>query len=286
MLTINCKGKIISLERPLVMGIINSTPDSFYSGNLEDGLNGMVARAENMIANGVDIIDIGGQSTRPGSARISAEEEFRRVIPVIKAIHEKFPEIIISIDTYYAAIAKSSVEAGASIVNDISGGNMDESMIISVATLGVPYICMHMKGSPDNMQVNPRYDDVVEEVMHFFIKKTNECINAGIRDIIIDPGFGFGKTIQHNLTLLRHLSFFKILNMPVMAGLSRKSTVYKTLGVPVEEALNGTTVLNTLAIHNGADIIRVHDVKEAKEVITLMAAYKKIAPGNESDHYS
>lgn len=274
MLTLNCKGKIISLETPLVMGIINATPDSFYHCDLADGITGVVALAGKMIENGVDIIDVGGQSTRPGSTRISAEEESGRVIPVIKAIHEKFPGLIISIDTYHASVARLAVAAGGSIVNDISGGNMDTAMIPAVATLGVPYICMHMKGSPENMQVNPTYDDVVEEVLQFFIKQTSECIKAGIRDVIIDPGFGFGKTIEHNLTLLRHLSLFKILNKPVLVGLSRKGTVYKTLGIPVDEALNGTTVLNTLAIQNGADIIRVHDVKEAREVITLMEAYK------------
>jgi dihydropteroate synthase len=285
MFTLNCKGKIIGLERPLIMGIINATPDSFYRGDLAQGIDGVVQAAAVMIENRADMIDIGGQSTRPGSKRISCEEELERVIPVIKAIHERFPEAILSADTYHAAVAAAAVAAGASIVNDISGGTMDRRMIPQVAALGVPYICMHMKGTPETMQADPEYADVVKEVLEFFVAKTDECTKAGIRDVIIDPGFGFGKTIAHNLTLLRELAVFKMLDKPVLAGLSRKGTVYKTLQVSVGEALNGTTVLNTIALLNGADILRVHDVREAREAVTLVEAYKKIAPLPESDLY-
>ena len=275
MFTINCKGKIVNLAEPLLMGIINATPDSFYKGHLAEGNDAMLAMAGKMLTEGADILDIGGQSTRPGSRRISAEEEIRRVMPVIEVIHQKFPEAIISIDTYYSSVANGAVAAGASIVNDISAGNMDDAMIGTVATLGVPYVCMHMKGTPNNMQQEPAYDNVVREVLDFFITKTDQCKKAGIKDIIIDPGFGFGKTIEHNFSLLKGLSVLSILNMPILAGLSRKSTIYKTLGVSVDEALNGTTVLNTMALLNGASILRVHDVRAAKEAVLLFNAYKK-----------
>lgn len=280
MFTINCKGKIISLENPLVMGIINATPDSFYRENKNSDLENGVATAERMIMEGADILDIGGQSTRPGSTRITSKEESDRVIPLISNIHKKFPEVIISVDTYYATVAIAAVNAGASIINDISAGNMDIDMIPAVAALNVPYICMHMKGTPETMHHDPSYDNVTNDVLRFFIEKTDQCKKAGIHDVIIDPGFGFGKTAEHNFTLLKNLSIFKMLGKPILAGLSRKGTIYNTLGVSPEEALNGTTVLNTLAIKNGAHILRVHDVKEAKEVVTLLKAYKKAVPVN------
>ena len=278
MFTLNCKGKLISLQTPLVMGIINATPDSFYEGHLHGGKEGILDIAAAMLTAGAGILDIGGQSTRPGSSRIDSEEEMQRVLPVITAIHQRFPEALISIDTYYSKVAAAAVAAGACIVNDISAGNMDEAMIPVVASLQVPYICMHMKGSPETMQQRPHYDDVVKEVLDFFIYKIDECKRAGIKDIIIDPGFGFGKTIPHNFQLLSNLVVFKILERPILAGISRKGTIYKTLNIDVTEALNGTTVLNTLALQNGANILRVHDVKEAKEVVLLMQEYKKTAP--------
>ena len=271
MFTLNCRGKLLEIGSPLVMGIINATPDSFYKGNMNDD---MLQLAEKMIAEGAMILDIGGQSTRPGSERIPAEEEIQRTIPVIKKIHERFPDTIISIDTYQSAVAAEAVDAGASIVNDISAGEMDAAMIPMVASLKVPYVCMHMKGTPGTMQKNISYDDVVKEVLDFFIQKIAVCSAAGINDIIIDPGFGFGKTIEHNLKLLKELKVFSMLDKPILAGLSRKSTVYKTLNVTAAEALNGTTVLNTLALQNGASILRVHDVKEAKEAVVLMEKYK------------
>lgn len=275
MFTLNCKGKLLTIDKPLVMGIINATPDSFYEGHLHNGTEAITLLAESMLANGADILDIGGQSTRPGSTRIDADEELRRVIPVITAIKDKHADAIISIDTYHSAVAREAVLAGASVVNDISAGSIDKRMLETVAELKVPYVCMHMQGTPENMQQNAHYENVVTTVLDFFIKKNEECKRAGILDVIIDPGFGFGKTIQHNFQLLKNLSVFKMLNRPVLVGLSRKSTVYKTLGIKAGEALNGTTVLNTMAIMNGADIVRVHDVKQAKEAVLLFDACHK-----------
>ena len=258
------------------MGIINVTPDSFYKGHLNEGTEAILKLAGKMIEDGADILDIGGQSSQPGSERIPVQEELERVIPVIKLIRQQYKEVILSVDTYYSLVAENAVKEAVSIVNDISAGEMDKQMIETVASLQVPYICMHMKGTPDTMQQNISYKDVVKEVLDFFIQKIDQCKQAGINDIIIDPGFGFGKTAEHNFQLLRNLQIFKMLDKPILAGLSRKSTVYKTLNISVEEALNGTTVLNTLALNNGADILRVHDVKEAREAVTLFNAYKNV----------
>ena len=272
MFTLNCNGRLLIVDKPLVMGIINATPDSFYEGSRFSGTDKILTQAEKMIDEGADILDIGGQSTRPGSEQVSEDKEMNRVIESIEAIHQKFPEIIISVDTYYSAVAKECIHAGANIVNDISSGTMDEKMLTTIAALQVPYIAMHMKGTPQTMQQLANYDNVTREVLDFFIRKKNECKMAGIVDVIIDPGFGFAKTITHNFQLLKDLSVFKILDTPLLAGLSRKSSVYKTLGTSPEEALNGTTVLNTIALMNGANILRVHDVKEAKEAVTLWEA--------------
>lgn len=273
--SINCKGRLLSLHEPVVMGIINATPDSFYEGHLKLNPEGILLLAGKMINDGAAILDIGGQSTRPGSSPISIQEEMDRVLPVIEIIHKTYPEIILSIDSYNSAVAKAAVAAGAVIINDISAGNLDDQMLSTVSSLQVPYICMHMQGTPASMQKNPFYADVVKEVLDFFISKIDDCRKAGIKDVIIDPGFGFGKTIEHNFQLLKKLSALSITNKPILVGLSRKSTVYKTLGVTAAEALNGTTVLNTMGLLNGAAILRVHDVKEAKEAITLYTAYKK-----------
>jgi dihydropteroate synthase len=275
MFSLNCKGKMVSLEKPLVMGILNITADSFYSGSRLQNMDEILRKAEHMINEGTDILDIGGQSTRPGSERISREKEMEKVLPVIEMLKKNYDSVILSVDTYYSIVAKEAVNAGASIVNDISGGAMDKNMLETVAALGVPYICMHMKGVPETMQQNIHYENVIIEVLNYFIQKINECRLAGINDVIIDPGFGFGKAIEHNLILLKNLSIFKMLEKPVMTGLSRKSTVYKTLNVNAEDALNGSTVLNTLALQNGANILRVHDVKEAKETVALCEAYGK-----------
>lgn len=275
MFTVNCKGKLLSLETPVVMGIINATPDSFYRGELTGDIQHVIVLAKKMVDEGAAILDIGGQSTRPGSKRISVDEELSRVIPVITAIHEYLPGILLSIDTYSSHVAEAAVEAGASIVNDISAGSIDDGLIQKVAALKVPYICMHMQGTPETMQQEPHYDNVVKDLISFFIQKIETCKVAGINDVIIDPGFGFGKTIHHNFQLLKELASFAILQKPLLAGLSRKGTIYKTLGITAAEALNGTTVLNTIALLNGASILRVHDVKEAREAITLYNAYKK-----------
>ena len=275
MYTLNCKGKLLIIDKPIVMGIINATPDSFYKAHSPLGLEGIGLFANKMIKEGATILDIGGQSTRPGSERISAVEEMNRVIPVIEYIKLQHPDIIISIDTYNAQVATAAVNAGASIVNDISGGTMDAAMFDTVAKLKVPYILMHIKGTPETMQQQTIYEDVIKEVLDFFINKVDECKKAGIVDVIVDPGFGFGKTIAHNLKLLKHLDIFHMLDKPILAGLSRKSTVYKTLGISVDDALNGTTVLNTIALMNGAAILRVHDVIEARQAIQLLEAYNK-----------
>jgi len=274
MFTLNCKGRLLVVDKPLIMGIINLTPDSFYEGSRFQNVDIALKQVEKMLSEGADILDLGAQSTRPGSERITADEELRRLIPSLEAITKNFPDSIISVDTYYSRVVTESVPAGASIINDISGGNMDKGMIETVALLNVPYILMHMKGEPGTMQKNPEYDDVTREVLDYFIFKTAELKKAGIRDIIIDPGFGFGKTIDHNFELLRNLFLFKMTKLPILAGLSRKSTVYKTLGISADESMNGTTVMNTIALLNGADILRVHDVKEAKETIKLVERYK------------
>jgi len=257
------------------MGIINATPDSFFGGSRFNSVDKIVAEAEKMLNDGADILDIGGQSTRPGSVLISADEEIERVIPAIKAIAKKNPEVFISIDTFYSKVVAAAIDAGVSIVNDISAGSMDNKMIATVAELKVPYILMHMKGTPQTMQQNAIYENVTLEVLDHFISKTHELQNAGIVDIIIDPGFGFAKTIDQNFELLKNLSAFKMLDKAIMLGISRKSTIYKTLGINTDEALNGTTVLNTIGLMNGASILRVHDVKEAKEAIKLYSATYK-----------
>jgi dihydropteroate synthase len=275
MFTLNCKGRLLVIDEPIVMGIINTTPDSFYSGSRANFVDDILFRAETMISEGATILDIGGQSTRPNSKQISADEELKRVLPAIEAIHKNFHDEIISIDTFYSSVAKQAVEAGASIVNDVSAGTMDTDLLSTVAQLKVPYVLMHMLGEPQTMQKNPEYKNVTLDVFDFLDFKIAELTALGIHDIIVDVGFGFGKTATHNFQLLRELSFFTQLNKPVMVGLSRKASIYKTLGITAEEALNGTTVMHTLALLNGANILRVHDVKEAMQAIKLVAAYKK-----------
>lgn len=274
MYTLNCKGRLLVIDTPVVMGIINTTPDSFYAASRQQNIDAILQKAEVMIKEGATILDIGGQSTRPGSIVVGRDEELKRVIEPIEAIRKNFPEIFISIDTYYAAVAKEAVDAGAAIVNDISAGSMDEDMWQTVASLQVPYVLMHMQGTPQDMQQSPHYDDVTKAVLDFFIQKTGELKKLGLHDIIVDPGFGFGKTIMHNFKLLQNLPVFSMLDKPLLVGISRKSTIYKTLRVSADEALNGTTVLNTIGLLNGAHILRVHDVKEAKQAIGLITAYK------------
>jgi len=272
MFTLNCHGHLLSANMPVVMGIINTTPDSFHDSSRKVAVAEIVQEAELMLHEGADILDIGGQSTRPGSDRIGTAEELKRVIPVIQAISKKFPGTILSIDTYSSEVAAAAVDAGASIVNDISAGNMDAQMIDTVAALKVPYVCMHMQGTPATMQKDPHYNDVAKDVLDFFIAAVDTCKQAGIVDVIIDPGFGFGKNIEHNFSLLKKMEVLHILHKPILAGISRKSTIYKTLHTTVDKALNGTTVLNTIALMKGASILRVHDVKEAMEAVKIWEA--------------
>jgi dihydropteroate synthase len=274
MFSINCKGRLIRFEEPLVMGIMNVTPDSFFAGSRVNN-EAALARAEEMLLQGAAFIDIGGQSTRPGSERVSEDEELKRVIPVVETIAKNFPLAILSIDTFYAKVARHAVEAGASIVNDVSAGSIDKDIIDTVADLQVPYVLMHMKGDPQTMQQSPAYDDVVIEVFDSINHNINRCLKAGIKDIIIDPGFGFGKTIEHNFTMLCRLKEFKALGKPLMVGLSRKSTICKTLGVTADDSLNGSTVMHTIALMNGAQILRVHDVKEARQAVILYRSVEK-----------
>lgn len=275
MFTLNCKGRLLLLDGPVVMGIINSTPDSFHAASRADSIEDAVNKAGEMLAKGALILDIGGQSTRPGSKQIDAEMEAERVIPIIAAIHQKFPDAVISIDTYYASVAKAAVEAGASMVNDISAGLFDEKMLATVAALKTPYILMHIKGDAAGMHQKAQTENISREVFDFFIERIEACKKAGIHDIILDPGFGFGKTIADNFRLVKDLSLFTPLDKPLLLGVSRKSSIYKTLGGSAATALNGTTVLHTVGLMNGANIIRVHDVQEAVEAIQLTNLIRK-----------
>ncbi len=272
--SLNCRGKLLLLDVPKVMGILNTTPDSFFDGGKYNAVDNALQRAEKMLNEGADILDIGGYSTRQNAKEISVEEELKRTVPFIEQLNKQFPEAILSIDTFRAKVAKECVEAGAAIVNDISAGDDDNEMISYVVSVNVPYIIMHKQGTPETMQQNPTYENVVKEVLQYLGNKVTELRKLGVNDIIADPGFGFGKTVEHNYSLLKHLNTFKILDVPLLAGVSRKSMINKVLGIKAVEALNGTTVLNTLAVVNGAKILRVHDVKEAKEAVSLVQTYQ------------
>lgn len=274
-MTINCRGQLISLSTPKVMGILNLTPDSFFDGGKFNAVDNALHQTEKMLREGATFIDVGGMSSRPGAEIISEEEELQRVVPVVQQMVERFPDVLISVDTIRARVAKEAVAAGAAIVNDISAGRFDEAMLSTVAALRAPFIAMHMQGLPATMQQNPEYENVVTEVTDFFAERINACHAAGIKDVIPDPGFGFGKTVEHNYALLRNLSYFQHLKCPVLVGISRKSMITKVLNIKAADALNGTTALNTMALMNGAHILRVHDVKEAMEVVKLMEAYKQ-----------
>jgi dihydropteroate synthase len=273
-MTINCKGRLIDLSTPLVMGILNLTPDSFHDGGLYRDSDAILHHVDMMLSAGADIIDIGGMSSRPGSPILDTEEELKRVIRPIQLICQRFPDAILSTDTVHARVAEQAISGGVSIVNDISAGTLDPDMIPTVARLGVPYIIMHMQGTPEDMHIAPRYTDVVSEVLDFLAERIRFCQAAGIRDLILDPGFGFGKSNEHNFRLLNHLSLLQALDYPILAGVSRKSMITKVLGIKTAEALNGTTVLNTIALMNGASILRVHDVREAKETVKLWCSLK------------
>ena len=269
-MNISCKGKIIDLTTPKIMGILNLTPDSFYDGGLYNRTDLALSQTEKMLRQGATFIDVGGASSKPGAIEISADNELKRVLPVIEKIHLSFPDAIISIDTYRSDVAKKTVAAGAAMVNDISAGKLDAKMLETVGALGVPYVAMHMQGNPQNMQVSPKYDNILVDIRSFFATKIDEAHKAGIHDIIIDPGFGFGKTLEHNYLLLKNMSSIRRDGVPMLIGVSRKSMIYKLLGIDVADALNGTTVLNTVALQNGAQILRVHDVKEAHQVVKLI----------------
>jgi len=269
MFTLNCKGTLISLEQPVVMGIINATPDSFYGGSRAATLSAALEKANTMIQEGAFILDIGGQSTRPGSIQIGANEEMDRVVPVIEAVKKAFPSTLISVDTYHPTVAIAAIHAGADIVNDISGGRFEDNMLSTVASLNVPYICMHSRGTIETMHEKPSSNNIITELLDYFIERINACNQAGIKDIIIDPGFGFGKTIEDNFALIKEMEALQILRKPLLLGVSRKSSIYQTLKITPEESLNGTTVLNTVGLMNKAMILRVHDVKEAVQAIQL-----------------
>ena len=272
---INAGGKLIDLSVPKVMGIINITPDSFYRGSRVTGEKEIISTAVRMTEEGADILDIGGYSSRPSAEDITAEEEGSRVLNAIRLIRKELPGAIVSVDTFRAEIAKTAVnEYGADIINDISGGDADEKMFGLVTQLNIPYIMMHMKGNPRTMQENPEYDDVVADILKWFGSRIVKLQTAGVKDIIIDPGFGFGKTIKHNFEMLRRLGDFAIAGLPLLAGISRKSMIWKSLSITPSEALNGTSVLHAVALLNGADILRVHDVKEAVQAVKLIEMLK------------
>jgi dihydropteroate synthase len=271
--SINIGGKILRFDEPKIMGILNITNDSFYSGSRLENRDQILQSAAKMLDDGADILDIGGYSTRPGADDIPVEKEIDRVVPAIEEIRKEFPDSVISVDTFRSQVLKAAHEAGADICNDVSGGNLDEQMFETVGQLKIPYILMHMKGNPQTMKGLTEYDDLVLEMIEYFKDKIDRLNEMGIYDIIIDPGFGFAKTADQNFYLLRQLGAFKIFELPVLAGLSRKSMIYKTLNTTAEEAINGTTALNMLALVNGANLLRVHDVKEAKQTIELYSRY-------------
>ena len=267
--TLQVGGKLISAEKPMIMGILNLTPDSFYTVS-RTSEEAIIERARLMISEGADILDLGGQSTRPGAERISAEEEWSRVELGLVAIRKAFPEILISIDTFYASVAEKAVRQGANIINDVSAGSIDPGMFETAGRLRVPYVLMHMHGEPQSMQNSPSYSNVVQDIIFFFSQKINELRKAGVKDILLDPGFGFGKTIDHNYSILSKLEEFKILECPLLIGMSRKKMIQSATGTDAENALSGTIAANTIALLNGASILRVHDVQAAKDAISIV----------------
>lgn len=276
--SINLDGELIDFTVPAVMGVVNVTPDSFYDGGKMEDQNVLLAAVGEMIDEGATIIDVGAVSTQPGAPTISTKIELSRLMPAVKAIRKNYPDIPLSIDTFRSWVAQRVIdEVGTVVVNDISGGTMDSKMFETVARLEVPYILCHIQGTPRIMQDNPQYDDVVRDISSFFSERVKQLSKMGVDDVIIDPGFGFGKNMQHNYDLLNRLDSFKVFQLPVMAGLSRKSMIWKLLGTSPEECLNGTSVANMLALMGGADILRVHDVKEAFEAITIFEALKTTA---------
>lgn len=270
---INCRGHLVDLSKPVIMGILNVTPDSFFDGGKFTEEKAIFEQVTKMIDEGAIIIDIGGQSTRPGAKALSVRQEENRVLPVIASLMAKFPDLLISVDTFRSQVARKAIQEGAALVNDVSGGDLDPEMFQTIAEEEVPYILMHMQGVPETMQVDPSYENVVTSVYSVLSKKVSLLRTLGVADIIVDPGFGFGKTVEHNYRLLQSLQLFRNTGCPVLAGMSRKSMICKVLKVKPENALNGTTALNMVALMNGASILRVHDVKAANEAIQLYEAY-------------
>ena len=276
MKTINCKGKLIDLNKPKIMGVLNITPDSFFDGGKYVEKENILKHVAKMLLDGATFIDVGAYSSRPGAAHVSQEEELDRILPILQLLTSHFPDALISVDTFRSEVAKKSIELGAAMINDISGGNADEKMFTTVTSLQVPYIMMHMQGTPQNMQDNPNYKNVTQEIMFSLSKKSTELKNLGLNDLIIDLGFGFGKTIEHNYELLKNIDYFQHLDAPILTGISRKSMLYRPLGIEPKDALNATTFANTIAIQKGTSILRVHDVKEANEVIQLNNLLNKL----------
>ena len=270
MSTINCKGTLIDLSTPKVMGIVNVTPDSFFDGGKLTNSDEIILQVEKMLHDGATFIDLGGYSSKPGAEFVSEEEELNRVVPIVKLLVDKFPDILLSIDTFRSEVAKQTVENGVAIINDISAGLLDEKMLETVAKLQVPYIMMHMKGTPKTMQSLAQYEDLVKEMNFYFSERIAKARTFGLNDIIIDPGFGFAKTIEHNYELLQNLELLQFHDLPILAGVSRKSMIYRALETLPENALNGTTFLHAFCLQKGANILRVHDVKEAVECVKLM----------------
>jgi len=273
-MTINCNGKLIDLSQPKVMGILNITPDSFFDGGKYKDATSILKQVKKMLDEGATFIDVGGYSSRPGAVHISEQEELKRIIPIVELLIDNFPEIIISVDTFRSNVAKECVLKGAAMINDISAGEMDANMFATVADLQVPYCMMHMLGTPQNMQSNPQYGNIVTELLSYFAEKTSQLKLLGLKDLLLDVGFGFGKTREHNYELLEQLSLFKTLDFPLLIGVSRKSMLYKALEITAAEALNATTVAHTLALINGASILRAHDVKEAVEAVKIVGLLK------------
>lgn len=274
-MTINCKGNLIDLQCPKVMGILNLTPDSFYDGGRYGDTSAILAQVEKMVQEGVDFIDLGAYSSRPGAAHVPEEMELERIVPVVTLLQKEFPELLLSVDTFRSKVAAECLENGAALVNDISAGSMDAQMFTTMAKYGAPYIMMHMRGTPQNMQQQTNYTDLLVEICHYFSQKVALATAAGINDIILDPGFGFAKTLNQNYELLRKLALFQTFNLPILVGLSRKSMIYKLLETGPQQALNGTTALNMYALQQGAHILRVHDVREAKECVQLAQELKQ-----------
>lgn len=273
-ITINCKGKLIDLSTPKVMGILNVTPDSFYDGGTYKDESAILKQVETMFSEGATFIDIGGYSSRPGAVEVSEQEELKRVVPIVELILKHFPDTLISVDTFRSEVAKQSIEAGAAMVNDISAGKLDDNMMSTVGKLGVPFIMMHMKGNPQTMQQQTDYDDLLMDINLYFAERIAAAHKAKINDIIIDPGFGFAKSLEQNYELLNHMELLQITDQPILAGVSRKSMIYKALGTTADNALNGTTALHMIALEKGAKILRAHDVKEAVECVTLFNQLK------------